>query len=202
MIQLASVKTLLEIIKQVTDIVTGDKKSTEDEFDQKINTMFKEIESIASDYFALFSELRTIVTSSKDKPSLDLGIDLLLTKRDQIILNRNKVSGSLDAYRKIAKEKGFDKSFDKTEHSLKMFLSDVDTFFYVPFGLGTSQFTLLIDELSEIQESNEQFGCAQQKSLELIYLSCSLLERAWRRACENFEYLKTDKEGTMRVLSK
>ena len=161
MIEIASVKTLVDIIKQVIDRTTGSQESSLEQFDKSLGALFNELEVVAQSYFSLFTELSDAIKASPDRKAFTKSIDIALSQRRKIILNRSKVYGSIRAYEKILIDKGINtRPVSTTGNYMLMFLSNVDAFFYESFAQGTSHFTLVLDTLESIQDNLSEYSSA------------------------------------------
>jgi hypothetical protein len=194
-----SITGLLKGLKLIIDIATGARKTSEDEFDKSLGTLFTELDSVAKSYFDIFANLLAGIRASKDRKSLVEAMDIALTQRSKMIMNRNKIAGSIQAYYDMLSDT---RPFRSPPQDLWSFLNEVRNFFFGPFAPeGSSELTGLMDALQEIQRKDRSdFPEAKRASIEQVKSSMKDLENHWKAACSSFELLRANKSQVLRSL--
>lgn len=97
MIELASVKIVIDLFKGLLGLIEEPKRRKKGRLEKNYEPLFKKMEEVAREYHAALSDtLREL--SQSDNPDHRTIYDKLVARRDDLIMARNGVLGAADAF--------------------------------------------------------------------------------------------------------
>ena len=205
MTSIISLKDFLDVLEKIISIITEARKSSKEEFDQLIGSVYTDIEKVVTAYFDLFSELRFKIAASKTKSDLDNSLNIIRRERDKLVINREGLCGTLFSYANMINNQ--QKNKNQTKYDFLCFLENIVKFFFSPindsgpsgdvfYGINTKTYSRCINTLSGVLDSidNLDFEIAKRDSLEDIDQSMRIMQNYWKAAKYHYGNFTTDKD--------
>jgi hypothetical protein len=205
MIEIATIKSLIEIFKNLLGLIETTKKAKKDLFQNIASPLMERLEPLATEYYQYLYD--AVMKLKEDKPDLDEVVNSLRQRRSAIIIARNGILGEAEAFMKKRNGLLDKKARGTLDQLLFNFASAIRMLFFVidhekefletSYGAPTSLWGSLSDMIKMVKSESDTGGKLIDKEECLVGLrdyaeNCclKLFEAKWADVGKAFGELK------------
>ena len=188
------------IVETIERLFSEIKNRNKKKFDEIIDKHAKELDKILTSYYESYSKFGLNIANSKNKAEIIKYLNTLKKERDNIIMDRGKLTSILHGYKSIINETDIR---NQATDDFYNYLKAIERFFRLATEREgrTTIVTISIEEITEILKESE-FKAAKKDALKLIETNKLEMEFAHEEAWGYYTKFCTNKDDLYHIFEK